>query len=149
MNPHITVNQSALAEIIMGEARWLARDTEGAVELDDLVNEGWLTALTARSELGLPGLRLRIRGAMKDTLRRERRATGSTDAQIFWPVYWPKKFHAPGQVAHQNYRKPYTVRRCLDCRAYLEPLPNSNRKRCPPCVVEHKRVINRERRKVA
>jgi len=135
---HLTVG---IEPMIRGEALHLRRWIAGALEVEDLIGEGWLAYLRAPAYTHGGALRLRIRGAMQDALRREWKALGRTPQVVRWPVYWPKIFHAPGQVSRQGYRRPYVVRRCLDCRAQIER--SSNRKRCPACVVTWRQAYKR------
>lgn len=64
----------------------------GYLERGDLVSAGWLGAVTGmarRADAGLGYLRLCIRGAIADELRREWRALGRVARSILWPRYWP------------------------------------------------------------
>ena len=136
-----------IAPMIHGEAFRLRHYALGALELDDLMSEGWLAYLTAPAYSHGGALRLRIRGAMRDALRREWRALGRVEQTVRWPVYWSSRIHAPGQIARGNYRKPYVVRRCVDCHEQIERI--SNRKRCIPCARARKTHLERLRQRVA
>jgi hypothetical protein len=131
-----------IGPMIRREAQRLRAHVQGALELTDLESEGWLAYLTAPAYAHGGALRLRIRGAMRDALRREWRSLGRMSQGIRWPVYWPKTFHRPGQDTRSRMRVPYVVRRCLECRA---PLERSNRKRCVPCAKAYKVRYERER----
>ena len=72
-------------EMIEAEADRYQRHVRGAIERADLVGAGWLAFLTAPADMAPAALRLRIRGAVVDAMRREWRAQGRVDRPVRWP----------------------------------------------------------------
>lgn len=127
----------------------------GVVERGDLESAGWLGALRGVERLGpsapMAYLRVCIRGAIGDELRREWRAQGRVRRTIRWPWYWPgpqpdgphliglRRLERGSAYQHTPIHAAPSrpVRHCADCPARLE---SPWAKRCPDCAA-HRRLL--------
>src|SRR5205085_645079 len=107
-----TVDQ---AEMIVSEVAAAIPFCGGALERDDF----WAVALmvtweTLRGGMGGGYLRVRVRGALRDLVKYERRAVGDWPYTVRWPVYWPvpsAPVHAPARVYARRNGRWYAARR--------------------------------------
>ena len=105
-------------------------------------DELWAEAIAAvwiarsrRPDIGPAYLRIRVRGALRDAIRRELRAEGRLDRTFYWPWYRPASNRTWRTMAAP------VVRRCADCSREIMRLGT---RRCADCARERRRRKQRQ-----